>query len=75
MANRYNHCRTMFEYVDQYPQSVPGSIANTDEVQSWPCPPYDTQKEVTCGMHKVNTNHSFVLKMTNNCVQLVLDIV
>ena len=50
--------RTMFECVDRYPQSVPGSIANTDgslfyhtEIRcnhGIPCPPYDAQKEVTC---------------------------
>ena len=58
MAGRYNHHRTMFECVDRYPQSVPGSIANTDGALFYhtevkcnygiPCPPYDTQKEVMC---------------------------
>ena len=60
MAERSNpsHHRAMFECVDQSPQSVPGSIANINaalfyhtEVQcnyGIPCPPYDTQKEVTC---------------------------
>ena len=60
MAERYipNHHRTMFECVDQSPQSVPGSIADTNGVlfchtevkcnHGIPCPPYDTQKEVTC---------------------------
>ena len=60
MAERSHpaHHRSMFECVDQSPQSVPGSIANTQgalffhvEVKcnyGIPCPPYDTQKEVTC---------------------------
>ena len=52
------HGRTMFECVDHSPQTVPGSSANTDgalfyhtEVKcnyGLPCPPYNTQKEVTC---------------------------
>ena len=58
MADRYNHYRTTFECMDLSPQSVPGSIADTNgavffhvEVKcsyGIPCPPYDTQKEVTC---------------------------
>ena len=60
MAERYirGHHRTMFECVDQNPESVPGSIADTNGVLFYhtevkcnygiPCPPYDTQKEVTC---------------------------
>ena len=58
MAERYNHNRSTFECVDQSPQSVPGSIANTDGALFYhtevkcshgiPCPPYDTQKELTC---------------------------
>ena len=57
MANYNGYRRTMFECVDRYPQSIPGSRANTNgalfyhtEVQcnGIPCPPYDTQKEVTC---------------------------
>ena len=60
MANWYGHRRTMFECVDRNAQSIPGSRANTDgtlfyhvEVQcsfGIPCPPYDTQKEVTCAV-------------------------
>ena len=51
------HGRTMFECVDHSPQSVPGSIADTNgalfyhvevKCNGIPCPPYDTQKEVTC---------------------------
>ena len=58
MAERYSYHRTMFECVDQSPQSVPGSIAETNGALLYhtevkcnyeiPCPPYDTQKEVTC---------------------------
>ena len=58
MADYHGHHRTMFECVDISPQSVPGSIANTDGALFYhtevkcnhgiPCPPYDTQKEVTC---------------------------
>ena len=58
MAERSAHHRTMFECVDQNPESVPGSVADTDGVLFYhtevkcsrgiPCPPYDTQKEVTC---------------------------
>ena len=55
--------RTTFECVNQSPQSVPGSIANTNgalfyhvevKCNGIPCPPYDTQKEVyMCCVHKV----------------------
>ena len=58
MANSHVHHRTMFECVDQYPQSVPGSRANTEGALFYhvevkcnygiPCPPYDAQKEVMC---------------------------
>ena len=60
MAERSHpsHYRAMFECVDHSPQSVPGSIANTQGALFYhvevkcnygiPCPPYDTQKEVTC---------------------------
>ena len=58
MAEHRGHQRTMFECVDESPQSVPGSAANTNGVLFYhtevkcnygiPCPPYDTQKEVTC---------------------------
>ena len=52
------HSRTMFECVDRNPHSIPGSVANTDGALFYhtevkcshgiPCPPYNTQKEVTC---------------------------
>ena len=58
MAERSTHRRTMFECVDHSPQSVPGSIANTEGVLFYhtevkcgygiPCPPYVAQKEVMC---------------------------
>ena len=57
MANHHIFYRTMFECVDHSPQSVPGSVTNTDgalfyhtevKCNGIPCPPYDTQKEVTC---------------------------
>ena len=58
MADYHGHYRTMFECVDQSPQSVPGSAVNTNGALFYhtevkcnyeiPCPPYDAQKEVTC---------------------------
>ena len=58
MAEKHNHHRSMLECVDHSPQTVPGSSANTNGVLFFhtevkcnygiPCPPYDTQKEVTC---------------------------
>ena len=58
MAEKHDHHRSTFECMDQSPQSVPGSIASTNGVLFYhtevkcnvgiPCPPYDTQKEVTC---------------------------
>ena len=58
MANYHGDSRTMFECVDRNPQSIPGSTADRDGTVFYhvevkcnhgiPCPPYDTQKEVTC---------------------------
>ena len=57
MAEYRGHHRTMFECMDQSPQSVPGSAVNTNgalfyhtevKCNGIPCPPYDKQKEVTC---------------------------
>ena len=57
MAEYHRLHRRMFECMDQSPQSVPGSAADTDgalfypvevKCNGIPCPPYDTQKEVTC---------------------------
>ena len=60
MAMYRGHHRTMFECVDRNPQSIPGSIANTNGALFYhveakchvgiACPPYDTQKEVTCAV-------------------------
>ena len=58
MAEAVYFHHSTFECVDQSAQSVPGSIANTDGAVFYhvevkcsvgiPCPPYNTQKEVTC---------------------------
>ena len=58
MAGNSRHHRTMFECVDRYPQSVPGSTADLDGTTFYhtevkcgygiPCPPYVAQKEVMC---------------------------
>ena len=58
MANYWGHHRTMFECVDRFPQTVPGSIADRDGASFYhtevkcsngiPCLPYVAQKEVTC---------------------------
>ena len=50
---------TMYECVDQNPDSVPGSAPNTDgalfyrveaNCNGMACPPYDPQKELTCAV-------------------------
>ena len=57
MAERYDHHRSTFECVDQSPQTILGSSANTNgalfyhtevKCNGISCPPYDTQKEVMC---------------------------
>ena len=57
MANWVGYRCTRFECVDHSPQTVPNSSAVTHEALFYhtevkcngiPCPPYDTQKEVTC---------------------------
>ena len=56
-----NHYRTMYECVDRAMESIPGSAADTNgpgavfyHVEATcigiPCPPYDTQKELTCAV-------------------------
>ena len=61
MAERVhpNHYRSMFECVDNHPESVPGSagaidpalLTHTEAVcTNLPCPPYDPQKELTCAV-------------------------
>ena len=58
MADRHSYQRTMFECVDRSAETVPASSADTNGALFYhvevkcnhgiPCPPYDTQKEVTC---------------------------
>ena len=59
MSEHYSHHRNTFECVDKNPESIPGSTANTDGALFYhveatcnglPCPPYDTQKELTCAV-------------------------
>ena len=57
-ANYHGYQRTMYECMDRFPQSVPGSSSNINGALFYgveircnygiPCPPYDSQKEVTC---------------------------
>ena len=53
------HYRTMFECVDKNPDSIPGSASNVNGAlfhhaeatcRGMPCPPYDSQKELTCAV-------------------------
>ena len=57
MIEYKTHYRSMFECIDQDPESTPGSVANTNPAvlyhteatcEELPCPPYDPQKELTC---------------------------
>ena len=57
VADNHGNQRTMFECVDRSPETVPASSADTNgalfyhvevKCNGIPCPPYDTQKEVTC---------------------------
>jgi hypothetical protein len=59
MAERHDHHRSTFECVDRSQASVPGSSANTHGALFYhaeatcnglPCPPYDTEKELTCAV-------------------------
>ena len=59
MSEHRNHRRTMYECMDYNPESIPGSIANNNGALFYfneatctglPCPPYDTEKEVTCAV-------------------------
>ena len=59
MSERFVHYRNTFECVDKDPESIPGSAASTDGALFYhveatcnglPCPPYDTQKELTCAV-------------------------
>ena len=60
-ATRYadRRYRTKFECLDKNPEAVPGSAGNTNGARFYhveatctglPCPPYDTQKELTCAV-------------------------
>jgi len=56
MAQRYSHNRSTFECVDHNPQSIPGSVSNTDGALFYHvearchgiCPPYTSGRELTC---------------------------
>ena len=59
MTQHYTHHRITFECLDKDPESIPGSAANTNGALFYhveatcngiPCPPYDTQKELTCAV-------------------------
>ena len=59
MSERYSHHRSTFECIDEDLESIPGSHASTDPAlffyneatcNGLPCPPYDTQKEITCAV-------------------------
>ena len=60
MSAHYNHNgRTTFECMDKEPESVPGGVADTNGALFYfieatcnglPCPPYDTEKELTCAV-------------------------
>ncbi len=56
---RSHHYRTMYECVDQYPDRVPGSAADSHAAVFYhveatchglPCGPYNPQKELTCAV-------------------------
>ena len=57
-GNGHNHA-TMYECVDKNPDSIPGSVSNIDPAlfynveascNGMACPPYDSQKELTCAV-------------------------
>ena len=58
MANHHIYHRTLYECMDRSPQSVPGSLSDTNGALFYhtevrcnhgvSCPPYNAQKEVTC---------------------------
>ena len=57
MSEYHGHHRTMFECVDRYAESVPGSAANTDGALFYfvestctgiACPPYVDGRELAC---------------------------
>ena len=58
MAEKYDYHRVVFECMDRSPEALPGNRGSTDGALFFhvelkcnygiPCPPYDTQKELTC---------------------------
>ncbi len=59
MSEQYTHYRTSYKCIDKDPESVPGSSANDNgalfyfteaNCATLPCPPYNSQKEVTCAV-------------------------
>jgi len=59
MSARNQYYRTMYECIDKNPDSVPGTISDTDPAlfyhveahcNGMACPPYDPQKELTCAV-------------------------
>ena len=58
-GHRTHQGRNIFECMDKEPESVPGGVADTNGVtfgfveatcNGLPCPPYDTEKELTCAV-------------------------
>lgn len=56
-SSTLGHYRTMYECMDRYPASAPGSYLNKDGAVFYhveascngiPCPPYNSEKEMTC---------------------------
>ncbi len=59
MTNRYNHARSVFSWVDKDAQSIPGGVGDENGALFYHveatcngilCPPYDTQRELTCAV-------------------------
>ena len=59
MSSQHTRHRTTFECMDYNAESIPGSAVNTNGVLFYfneatcnglPCPPYNTEKEVTCAV-------------------------
>ena len=59
MAGRYSHYRTMYECIDQNPESVSGSIGDASEALFYhveatcrgiACPPYTAGRELACAV-------------------------
>ncbi len=59
MSARHDHHRTSYKCVDKEPESISGSYTDDNDARFYltevscatlPCPPYDSQKEVTCAV-------------------------